>query len=283
MHPDIEAILSEQLIISVRQHPKLTTSIRYHARRGQLRHVLGGFYSTPEAADSFEVRVAAARAVDPNGVFVRETAARLTHWPELDVGQIHVAGARRHQVKGYRFERRTIAPELVTWNGHHYLSAPALTVLDLAAASGAAIISDALRRGVVTIEDLEEALRLNSWRPGVQQLAQLVRESRDQPWSELEREAHVLLRAAHFQDWVANHPVLIKGCLYFIDLAVPDLKLAVEVDGWQVHRTFDAFVNDRIKWNNLTLEGWTVLHFTAGTVADLVPQLQEAVAMLKNR
>lgn len=279
MHPEILAALEADSIILSSQYPRLSRAIERHVARGELKRVLGDAYSAVGPASSFEVRVAAARAVHPNCVFVRETAARLTWLPTIQVDRIQAASNRRHPSAGFTFERRLVPQELTAWDGTHYVSTPALTVLDLTDSRGASAISDALRLRLVTIEDLHRALDLTKGRPGNVRRAQLVREARDLPWSELERDAHVRLRRAHLKGWVANHPVVIRNCMYYIDIALPELKLAVEIDGWQHHKAFDSFVSDRARWNALTLAGWTVLHFTASTMDELVPQLQEGVLL----
>lgn len=48
-----------------------------------------------------------------------------------------------------------------------------------------------------------------------------------------------------------------------VDLALPDLRIAVEHDGRAVHDRADAFVADRRRQNALVAAGWTVLRFTA--------------------
>jgi very-short-patch-repair endonuclease len=47
-----------------------------------------------------------------------------------------------------------------------------------------------------------------------------------------------------------------------VDFAWPDIKLAVEVDGYQHHGTRRAFQADRDRQNALVARGWTVLRFT---------------------
>jgi hypothetical protein len=56
-------------------------------------------------------------------------------------------------------------------------------------------------------------------------------------------------RAAPFGPWT-------------IDIAFPDLKLAIEVDGWAWHVEVDRFRADRHKGNALTRAGWILLRFT---------------------
>ena len=59
-------------------------------------------------------------------------------------------------------------------------------------------------------------------------------------------------------DGSPNYPV--DG--YLVDFAFPDIKLAVEIDGFGWHRDIQAFQHDRRRRNALVTSGWTVLNFT---------------------
>jgi very-short-patch-repair endonuclease len=48
-----------------------------------------------------------------------------------------------------------------------------------------------------------------------------------------------------------------------IDLSYPELKLAIEVDGWTHHGPRSAFDADRARDNELAIIGWDRLHFTS--------------------
>jgi len=48
----------------------------------------------------------------------------------------------------------------------------------------------------------------------------------------------------------------------FIDLAYPEHKLAIELDGWETHGLRDAFDRDRYRANELVMLGWRVIRFT---------------------
>jgi very-short-patch-repair endonuclease len=48
-----------------------------------------------------------------------------------------------------------------------------------------------------------------------------------------------------------------------IDLAYPELKLAIEIDGWVHHGARSAFDADRARENELEIIGWDRLHFTS--------------------
>ena len=49
---------------------------------------------------------------------------------------------------------------------------------------------------------------------------------------------------------------------YRLDFAYPELKVAIEVDGWEVHGTPKALRADLERQNALVAMGWTVLRFT---------------------
>jgi very-short-patch-repair endonuclease len=62
-----------------------------------------------------------------------------------------------------------------------------------------------------------------------------------------------------------QYRVQLGDRVYRIDLAYPHKRLAIEVDGWDVHRTRDAFDNDRARSNSLEVAGWHVVRFTSAT------------------
>jgi REase_MTES_1575 len=47
-----------------------------------------------------------------------------------------------------------------------------------------------------------------------------------------------------------------------VDFAYPELRLAIEVDGYEAHSSVEAFRHDRTRQNALVACGWTVLRFT---------------------
>lgn len=54
----------------------------------------------------------------------------------------------------------------------------------------------------------------------------------------------------------------VPGRKFRIDIALPDERLAIEVDGWQHHgKTLKGFKRDRLRQNLLCVNGWRVLRF----------------------
>ena len=76
--------------------------------------------------------------------------------------------------------------------------------------------------------------------------------------SEAERLVVQLLRGARITGWRANYPV----GPYIVDIAFPEHRVAIEIDGWAFHSDHYAFQSDRARQNKLALGGWQVLRFT---------------------
>ncbi len=55
------------------------------------------------------------------------------------------------------------------------------------------------------------------------------------------------------------------GRRFKLDLGYPDVRVGIELDGWEAHRTFSAFHGDRERDALLASAGWVVVHFSACT------------------
>lgn len=62
-----------------------------------------------------------------------------------------------------------------------------------------------------------------------------------------------------------QHPVVVRGRRYYLDLAYPDLKVAVEYDGAD-HRTQQRARRDLEREAALVSAGWRILRFDAYVV-----------------
>lgn len=67
---------------------------------------------------------------------------------------------------------------------------------------------------------------------------------------------------------------------YRVDFAYPEMAVAVEVDGFQVHATPTALQRDLERQNRLVAEGWTLLRFTWQDVVRRPAWVAEQVAAL---
>jgi very-short-patch-repair endonuclease len=81
--------------------------------------------------------------------------------------------------------------------------------------------------------------------------------------SELEKRFTVLSRQHGLPAFALQHEVWSTGRFVArLDAAIPELKLAIEVDGFEHHSSPEAFQHDRTRQNALVALGWTVLRFT---------------------
>jgi len=82
--------------------------------------------------------------------------------------------------------------------------------------------------------------------------------------SELEKRMAKLLRRAGLPPAVFHYVVLTPAGLFLaeVDFAYPEVRLAIEVDGFGVHGTPRAMAKDFVRQNGLVPYGWRVLRFT---------------------
>lgn len=149
-------------------------------------------------------------------------------------------------------------------------TAPARTLVDLAASAPPALIAQAvdqaLAAGIVRLRDLE-AEAATPGRRGVAQLRDGIAAlgpspgSGAPPPSVLETRMRRLLRSGGLPDAAMEHVAGPDG-EYRIDLAYPEHRLAVELYGYRWHHSRAQMQRDHRRQRRLTLEGWTILVFT---------------------
>ena len=109
---------------------------------------------------------------------------------------------------------------------------------------------------------MRTALELTARRTGNPLRRQLLLDSRDEPWSEAERQIHRLLRAARITGWQANQPLRLGGVTVYPDVLFRRLRLVIEIDGREFHNDPEVFESDRHRQNLMVLHGWRVLRVT---------------------
>lgn len=82
--------------------------------------------------------------------------------------------------------------------------------------------------------------------------------------SDLETRALRALTAAGLPPPKQQHRILIDGKKARIDLAYPELMIAIELDSWESYgrNNLTAFTDDRAKKNDLIVKGWAAPSFT---------------------
>lgn len=195
------------------------------------------------------------------------TAGFLRSWPNCEPLPICASVPHRVRSSGaYRLDNRRIDPRWVTSLDGVALTSPALTALDLLPKLGGDVIDMLLRTRRLRLADLQECLESHPNRRHNAERRWLLEDSRDEPWSEAERLAHRRLRHAGIASWVTNYRVEARGNTYFLDIAFPESGLALEVDGWEFHRS--QFEADHRRQTNLLAAGWRTMPVTWSMLQD---------------
>ncbi len=163
---------------------------------------------------------------------------------------------------------------------------PARTILDLASTEPDAMVErcldEALRRRLVSLPFLERWLAdpRRARHRGAAVLHRLIedRATRGVTESPLEARALELLRESELPiprlQYVVEHEGRFVGR---VDMAYPEKRVALEIDGFQFHDTRHGFDAERARGNDLQALGWKVLRITAQHLEQHPEQVAEWV------
>ncbi len=174
------------------------------------------------------------------------------------------AGVIRHRV-------RDLSPEWVTERNGIPVTTIERTLVDLSAVAGPVAleraIEEALLLKLTTVPELWLALErlAKRGRTGVRQFRAILAARAlgdDVPESMLESIFATILARSAVPLPVFQHRVRFGGRWRRLDFAYPDLKIAIEIDGYSIHSRREVFLDDRRRQNELELAGWLVLRFT---------------------
>ncbi len=181
---------------------------------------------------------------------------------------------------GVRVRRRDLLTADVVGTRGLWLTGLPLTVLETAVAlpGGSTFLDRALQRHV-RFPTVYRAYCRNMGRRGSSTAGALLVAAADRADSAAERPLVRIVRNAGITGWVLGHPF----GPWRVDLAFPEEKVAVEVDGWAWHVDAERFRADRRKQNALVRAGWDPLRFTwheldgsPGTVAGEIRETLDA-------
>jgi very-short-patch-repair endonuclease len=128
-------------------------------------------------------------------------------------------------------------------------------------------LDDALRRELTSLPRLRwTAERVGRGKPGSTMLKELLRRRAPgfvPPDSQLESMLLRVLRNARLPEPSRQHEIREMGKLLArVDIAYPDVQLAIEADGYRYHSGRIAWQKDLARRNALTSRGWRILHVT---------------------
>jgi len=232
-------------------------------------------YAPAELTDDLVLRSRAAGVlVAGRGVVAGYSAAELlgaSSGPPGGPAEVLLTTPHRqsYQCDGLRVHRDRIEPEEITRVGGIAVTTPERTAFDLARWAPTltervtAVDALAHHRGV----DLADVRVLRNRHLGAHhggEVAGVLRLVDRRAASPMESRARMALVLAGLPPAV-QHPVVIRGRRYYLDLAYPDLRIAVEYDGAD-HRTQERARRDLEREAALVSAAWRVLRFDAHVV-----------------
>jgi very-short-patch-repair endonuclease len=242
----------------------------------------------PEKASRITLMTAAVEACGPDAVLSHRSAAE--HWELLpeQAGYMEVTvvahnagdrpGIRRHRVQD-------LDPRDIRTRQGIQVTSLARTVLDGASYRRGQdleeLVGAAIGPGRTSVREIEQAIERCPTRRGVGRLRAVLRQDGGPRWTRSwgERRLLSLIRQAGLPVPQTNR--LLLG--FKVDALWEDLKLVVEVDGYEFHGDRDAFESDRARDAVLVAHGYRVLRFTARQLRDqpllVLGQLAAALAL----
>lgn len=223
-----------------------------------------GVYAVGALENELTRPAAALLAAGDGAALSHRTAAviwRLLPVRAADPVDLILFDARGRNRRGVRAHHAELGPADLRHRHGLRLTAPARTLLDLAAGSPReleAALDEARILRLVTPPELAAQLDRCPRHRSARALRVAIADGPDLTRSEAERRLLALIRAAGLPLPRAN--VRVAGCE--VDLYWPDHGLVVEFDGWAYHSSRAAFERDRRRDADLQLAGQRVLRVT---------------------
>jgi very-short-patch-repair endonuclease len=272
-----------------RVHGFTDDAIRRRVETGRWRRIRHAVYLLNGAPETWEqAALAAVLASGPEAVASHSTAGVLWGLPNVlheVTFEVSTPRPRRVRQPGVRVHRtmRFLEKEHTT-RRQIPVTSVARTLVDLSGSMSVqqlGIATDFARRELhFRLADLQQCIAglapARGRKPSRIHAVLCARlERHDESESGLEMRVLRAIVNAGLPEPVQQYRVRVGGSWRRIDLAYPDLELAIEVDGWTHHGPRSAFDADRARDNELEIIGWDRLHFTS-TFTD--QQIAETVA-----
>jgi hypothetical protein len=249
--------------------------IRTRVQTSEWRRVKAGVFRVTAAPATWHQSVMTACLVGgPSAFASHTTAATLWGLEGFRPGEIHISTAARPRALERVSFHQVVCPPPgdVQEIGPIAVSSPTRTLLELSARCPAELLEialdDALRRRLTSIARIRWRLDKvgAKGRPGVRRLRQLAtaRHRTPLPESALERRFLRMLSTKKLPPPALQYVVKDEdGFVARLDFAYPDLKVAIEVDGYRHHSGRLRWERDRARSNRLEAAGWRVIRATS--------------------
>lgn len=256
-------------------------AIRHLLDASRLQPVCRGVYAVAGAPPTVWRPLRAALLAAGDAVASHRAAAGLHRFPGVLPGaaEITVYCRTAPRLTDVTVHRATllVADDITVVDGFP-TTTPARTVVDLAATTHPILLERMLDRcDPAEVDACLERIGTVS-RRGTRRLRALL-DARIGGESPLERTWLRRLRRAGLPPPVLGYQLVVGGRVLVLDMAWPEHRVAVEVDGWSAHGTRTQFDRDRERDLLATRAGWRVLRVTSRTPPDqLVATLTSLVS-----
>jgi very-short-patch-repair endonuclease len=247
-------------------------------RRGRLVRLHTSVFAVAGSPETWERSLLAACLAGGEGaVASHRAAARI--WGLVDDSddtvEISVPRRRNPRLRGVVLHRSgDLLPEHTTIRRRIPVTNPLRTMVDVAAVLQPEAVEDALDAGLrwpslFSVKAVRTALDelAGPGRSGAGVLRKVLDErefGNDVSDSELEKRMSKLLRQAGLPQAVFHYVVETPAGVFLaeVDFAYPEIRLVIEVDGFDAHGTPRAMAKDFVRQNGLAPFRWHVLRFT---------------------
>jgi very-short-patch-repair endonuclease len=221
--------------------------------------------------------MAAVLASGPEALLSHHTAAALWGIRGYSGGAVHLTVPRKStSTKQIRRHLSQVPPDERSMEEGIPVTSVHRTIYDLAASSSVdeviAMIKEAEYRNRYDRLSLWDLLDRYPAKRGSRKLRFALERITEEPpgrkRSKLEERFAPFLRRHHLPLPRFNELISLSGKNYEVDCHWPELRLIVELDGWEGHGTRSAFQDDRARDRVLKVAGYSVIHLTWNQLDD---------------
>lgn len=245
--------------------------LRHEVSTGGLVKIWRNIYSDREPDTRIRLRGLDLRCGEPVVVCLH-TAAWAYGFDTEQVTDLHVVHPVCHRLRsepGLVVHRRAGAP-LIDLRGRQ-LTAAAWTAVDVARMlprpRALATLDAALRTRRCTPEELLAAVEAQPHKPGILTARELVPLARCGADSPMESESRLMMLDGGLPEPLLQYEIVDRaGICWHVDFAWPDMRVAVEYDGFDHHSSPEDLRRDRQKRAALQELGWVVISIISDDV-----------------
>lgn len=268
-------------LVSLSQIGLTEDAVQWAIRDGILRRYRRGVYRVVGTPDSVWQPLRAALLAAGDAVASHRAAAALHRFPGVlpAAAEITVFCRASPRLQGVTVHRATllVADDITVVDGFP-ATTPARTVVDLAATTHPVLLERMLDRcDPLEVDACLDRIGTAS-RRGTRPLRAML-DARIGGESPLEQLWLRRLRRVGLPSPVLGYQLVVGDRVLVLDMAWPEHRVALEVDGWSTHGTRTQFDRDRERDLLATRAGWRVLRVTSRTpVREVVATLHALVS-----